>query len=134
MGRCFDEDAIPRVQEDLAEHIQGLLGATRHQDIVRGDGDAIPGRVPGDHLPQRSIALRGAILQGARPVLCKDTLTGLLHLRHGQHVCGRQATSERDDRRWLRRPEEFIKSGTVHALGALGVALGPESGHTSSPC
>ena len=33
MGRCFDEDAIPRVQEDLAEHIQGLLGATRHQTL-----------------------------------------------------------------------------------------------------
>ena len=33
MGRCFDEDAIPRVQEDLAEHIPGLLGATRHKTL-----------------------------------------------------------------------------------------------------
>jgi hypothetical protein len=98
MGRGFDENAISRVQKDLADDIEGLLGATRHQDIVRRGGDAIAGGVPGDHLPQRAIGLRGAILQGARPVLREDTLTGLLHLRQGKHVGGRQPpTNERTD-------------------------------------
>ena len=124
MGRCFDEDAIPRVQEDLAEHPgpAGALAKTLSGVMV---------------MPYRAVCrviaavdgLAWGHTQGARPVLCKDTLAGLLHLCPGATClwqAGHSNEMTADGSIGLRSSS----SGTVHALVALGVALGPESEHT----
>ena len=64
VGGRLHQHTIARVDEDFSQQIQGLLRPGSHQDIVGGDVDSEARGMAGDHLPQREIPFRGAVLQG----------------------------------------------------------------------
>ncbi len=74
IGRAFHEDHISRVQQKLGDQGQGLLGAGRDENIVRVRVQSLACEDMGNALPQRTVSVPFAVIQGIAPVAAHDSL------------------------------------------------------------
>jgi hypothetical protein len=66
-------DGVARVEEDLRNQVQALLGTVHDLDLVGGRREAEPPPVAvGDELPEREVAVRRRVLQRRPPVFGED--------------------------------------------------------------
>ena len=76
IGWTLDQYMIAGVEENLADEIECLLRSARDQDVVRVDDNPVPARVAGDHLAERRLAFRRAVLKRVRTALVEDPPAG----------------------------------------------------------
>ena len=125
VGGTAGEHEVTGVNENLANQVQGLLGAIGQQDVAGHGRDAILVHCGGQVFLERSIPLSGAVLQCLGAVLVDDVTAGFLDLAQREEVRGRQTTGEGDDVRLLGQFEQFADSGTLHAFRARGQVRRP---------
>jgi hypothetical protein len=81
--------------------------------------------VTGDHLPQRTIALGGTVLQRLRALFAQYDIAGFLELFDRENFRRRQPSGKRDDIRLFGQFEQLADDGTAHAGCTVGVTVFP---------
>jgi hypothetical protein len=107
IGWCFHQDAVTRIDKQLADQVQCLLRAGGNQNVLGLGFDAVPRCMAGDHFAQRLVALGRPILQRRAGVLLQYATTGFPKPLDREHVRRRQAAGKGDHLRTLRELQQL---------------------------
>jgi hypothetical protein len=97
IGRVLREHEVVRIQEDLPDQIEGLLGTRGDEDIVRGTRDAAGTHLGRDPLAEGGNSVGDAILECAWPDLREHALGGKADIVNREKLWRRQAAGEGDN-------------------------------------
>ena len=80
VGGPLGEDDVARIDEHLADQVEGLLGAVDDEDVFLFGGYAVLLHLLHQVLLEGRVALGGAVLKSPRPVVGQDVLAGFSEL------------------------------------------------------
>jgi len=106
IGRRLQQHRVARLHEDANEQVEALLRARRHQQLLRGARDAALTGQALQFLPQRSVALRRAVLERPRRA-GQGAGRGLAQALGVEQACRRIAARERNHSRPAQVREQF---------------------------
>ncbi|MNO99797.1 hypothetical protein D3C76_915780 [compost metagenome] len=116
VGRCLEQNLGAFVDIQLGGQVEGLLGATDHQDLIRLAWHTQRARLCRQGFAQGRFAFTHAVLaHGHRHLVPVD---------FRQHGFGRQASGERHHLRTLGGREDFTDQGTFKARDTFGKSHG----------
>ena len=121
--RRLHGDRVVRVDEDLPEEIERLLGARRDHDVVRVGLHALLGHEHDRAITQREMSLASAVLQRRRSVIAEDLGRHLQDLLPRKRFDVRHPTRQRNDIGAGSHREERPDLGRGHPGGPFGVAV-----------
>ena len=114
VARGLDQHAAAFVDQHLAEQVERLLRAGRHQHLFRGDLAALGGQRIGDPFAQRRETVGRAVLQGHVATVGQHLVERRLHFLDREGVCRWQAAGERDDLGTLGDFQDFADERALH--------------------